>query len=902
MSTTGQPGRHEPLGPVTSIKVKLGLLVAASVLVAAVLATWGAGTVPAVLSIPVTVLLALGVTQLLAVGMTSPLRQMTEAARRMAAGDYAVRVQTGSSDEVGELARAFNTMAADLATVDRQRRELVATVSHELRTPLAALVAVLENLDDGVTDPDPQTVRVARAQAERLADLVEDLLDLSRLDAGVVALERAETPVGSLVESVVEEARSSPVTTARGVVVRTSVTPPTLTAYADRARLHQLLANLLDNAVRHSPPGGVVRVEAAPVGGGLRLEVSDEGPGIAPADRERVFERFGTLPDSAGGGTGLGLAIARWVVDLHGGRIAVVDPVPGETGARFRIDLPPSPSVTEPPVQDPVQQPVQRPVPQPVRYAVQHPGPPPVTNERTAPMDTTPSPTAPPPAPSPTAAPHPAGASLTDELFGSMWPERRMPGRPAVLLACGGIGLLAGASLPFAAVGLGAALVLVAAGVLVLRLSPHRDSPFTWASAVLCTGFAAVLVLRDALWLGTLGLLVAAVLVTASLTAGRSVLGMATGWLAWPLAGLRGLPWLGRTLRGFGGSPRAAAVARTTALSLLATVVFGLLFASGDAVVGRWVGAVVPDLGDSLALRLFVAVAVTGTVLAAAYLALNPPPVERPQVKRPVQHRFEWLAPVLLVDAVFLLFLAAQAAVFFGGDDYVQRTTGLTYAAYVHQGFAQLTLATALTLLVVSAAARKARLTTAADRWWLRGSLGLLALLTLVVVASALHRMDLYQDAYGFTRLRLLVDLFEGWLGLVVVAVLVAGIRLRGDWLPRAALLSGAVLLLGLAAVNPDAWIARHNVERFEATGKVDWVYLQNLSADAIPVLAALPPEQAACALGRKAGDGSGVGAGDGAGGWAAWNLARDRARDLLASTDLPDGAVCPTTPTPRAG
>ena len=183
----GQPSRSgpiEPLGRVTSIKVKLGLLVAASVLVASVLATLGAGAVPAALSIPVTVLLALGVTQLLAVGMTSPLRQMTEAARRMAAGDYDVRVDTSSTDEVGELARTFNRMAADLATVDRQRRDLVASVSHELRTPLTALVAVLENLDDRVTEPDPATIRVALDQAQRLSNLVSDLLDLSRVDAG----------------------------------------------------------------------------------------------------------------------------------------------------------------------------------------------------------------------------------------------------------------------------------------------------------------------------------------------------------------------------------------------------------------------------------------------------------------------------------------------------------------------------------------------------------------------------------------------------------------------------------------------------------------------------------------------------------------------------------------------
>ena len=131
----------QPLARITSLKVKLGLLVAVSVTVAALVASLGrAGGVPVWLSIPVTILLALAVTQLLAVGMTSPLRQMTAAAGRMATGDYAVRVTDTSSDEVGDLARAFNTMARDLSTVDRQRRELVANVSHELRTPLAGLV------------------------------------------------------------------------------------------------------------------------------------------------------------------------------------------------------------------------------------------------------------------------------------------------------------------------------------------------------------------------------------------------------------------------------------------------------------------------------------------------------------------------------------------------------------------------------------------------------------------------------------------------------------------------------------------------------------------------------------------------------------------------------------------
>ncbi|WP_183100745.1 histidine kinase dimerization/phospho-acceptor domain-containing protein, partial [Nocardioides pelophilus] len=172
------------LDPVRSVKVKLGLLVAASVVVAVAVATVGeAGGVPALLSIPVTIVLALAVTQLLAVGMTSPLREMTAAATRMASGDHGVRVSATSRDEVGQLAVAFNRMAEELATVDRQRRELVANVSHELRTPLTALNALLENLADGVADPDPATLRAALDQGERMAGLVGDLLDLSRVGA-----------------------------------------------------------------------------------------------------------------------------------------------------------------------------------------------------------------------------------------------------------------------------------------------------------------------------------------------------------------------------------------------------------------------------------------------------------------------------------------------------------------------------------------------------------------------------------------------------------------------------------------------------------------------------------------------------------------------------------------------
>jgi signal transduction histidine kinase len=844
----------EPLARVTSIKVKLGLLVVASVTVAlAVAALGGAGGVPMGLSIPVTILLALAVTQLLAVGMTSPLRQMTEAARRMAVGDYGVRVSETSNDEVGQLARAFNTMARDLATVDRQRRELVANVSHELRTPLTALCALLENLVDDVAPRDPDSLATALAQAERLAGLVEDLLDLARVDAGKAPLDPEPVPIAPLLAEAVAEAR----VLGRSVEYDVRVDPPDLVVMAGLARLRQLVANLLDNASRHSPAEGTVLVTATRAGERYRLEVSDGGPGVAAEDRERVFEPFGTLSaNEGGGGTGLGLAIARWVTELHGGSIRFVDPEPGNAGARIRVELPVQPSNRQAPDQEETMPTVpSTPTPEAARVAV------------------------------------PARPVL-DDVFGGFWPDRGVAARVPVLVGSVATGVLAGVILPFRDLGLATFLVLLAAGGVVLAASRHRRDPFTLTCAALCVVLAATTVLRDADWIVVLCLLAGAALCVCGVTRGRTLPGFVLAGVAWPLAGLRGMPWLGRTLAVLTGLGRGAALLRTLMWSLLGLVVFGALLVSADALLAEWADAVLPDLSlDTFVLRAFVAVAVGGAVLAAAYLALNPPRVDREAGGgRPVSHRFEWLAPVLVINAVFAAFLVAQATVVFGGHDYLRRTTGLTYAEYVHQGFGQLTVATALTLLVIWAAARKAPRDMPSDRAWLRASLGLLCLQTLVVVASALHRMHIYQEAYGFTQLRLLVDVFEGWLGLLIVAVLASGVALRAPWFPRFALLSGAVALLGLAAVNPDAWIAERNIDRYAETGRVDWAYLHGLSDDAVPAFAGLPDDLEHCALvGREAASDD----------WLEWNLGRARAAEALTGTDVASDDVeapCPAS------
>ena len=327
-----------PLDPLRSIKVKLGVVIVATIActVAALVVARDAG-LPLGVAVVLAAALGLAMVQLLARGMTSPLRDMAAAASAMARGDYDRRVQATSGDEVGELARAFNAMAADLADVERMRRDLVANVSHELRTPIGALQALLENLADGVSEPDPATLRTALAQTERLGRLVEQLLDLSRLESGGLALDPISFGVRELLEQATRECELGD----RPVRLKVCVQPGDLQATGDPERMHQVVANLLDNAVRHSPDDGRVWLSAHNGGGSVVLEVADEGPGIPEEEAQRVFERFyrsDAARSTRDGGTGLGLAIARWIVDAHGGSIRAEQRDP--QGCRMVLELP----------------------------------------------------------------------------------------------------------------------------------------------------------------------------------------------------------------------------------------------------------------------------------------------------------------------------------------------------------------------------------------------------------------------------------------------------------------------------------------------------------------------------------------------------------------------------------
>ncbi|APH02064.1 hypothetical protein ASJ30_11455 [Janibacter indicus] len=839
--------RSAPLLELTSIRTRLAVLVGVSVVVAAVVGTVGTDAgVPLWIGLPATIGLALVVTRWLATGMTTPLIQMTDAARRMAKGDYGARITTSSQDEVGELARAFASMAAELEQGEEHRRRLVATVAHELRTPLSAQQALLENLADGVTTPDETTLRAALAQSERLGCLVTDLLDLSRPDSRRIPLSPSRIRVGELLDDAIAEASLQ----GRDLTLVVDVEPSDLTITGDRDRLAQVTANLLDNAVRHSPSGGTVTLTARTTDDAWTLTVADEGPGLTPERAERLFHRFGPGGDE-GGGTGLGLAIAAWVASMHGGTIRALD---ADAGARLELHLPLTPPTS--------------PSPAPLTTTT--------TQEPTMTAESAPSLRG---SAANGLAPQGTGLSLS-----RWWPERVTQGQPWLLLAALAVGLLAAILLPGNAIGLGLLVVLTAGGAALWLASPRRAKPWSWVTAALALPLGLTTILRDDPVMSFFAVAVAGVLAAAACTDARTVTGMIASVIAWPLSALRGLPLLDRTIRVLARRGSAWSVLRSGVVSLALLLVFGGLLASADAVLGSWAAGLVPDISDMAIFRVFVLVFFAGVTLAGLYLAINPPTVDGAELSPRIPER-EWQVPLGVVIAIFVAFVVAQAAAVVGGHDYVMRTAGVTYAESARQGFGQLTLATALVLLLVAGVRALGRTSTERDRRVMRAMNAALCVLTLLVVASALRRMALYQEAYGYTTLRINGDLFEVWLGLVVLAVLVSLFTPTRRWLGRTVLVTAAALTIVGTVGNTSAWVADRNIERWQATGKIDTWYLSSLPADAVPTIesSALPAHIKQCALSMH----QVYGAGD-EDTLAGWNLARSRAEEIRQRYDDP--------------
>lgn len=418
---------------------------------------------------------------------------------------------------------------------------------------------------------------------------------------------------------------------------------------------------------------------------------------------------------------------------------------------------------------------------------------------------------------------------------------------------------------------------------LLVAFAAAGGSRPTFAGAFLATlafALCVVAALRDAQWVVLVSLAAAVVLASAAAAAGETWARVGAGSVAVALR-LADAPAEARSLElDTARARRLAPAARGAFVGVVVVVPFGILFWTADGAFAQLGSSLPHPSAGAVPGRLLAFVLVLALVVGLVLARRRPPVYEVAPPDGPVAFA-EWAIPLALLDVLFLAFVVVQVTVLFGGNERVLHTAGLTYAEYARQGFAQLLAAASLTLLVVAAATRYAGAGTRRDRFVLRALLGVLCLLTLVVLASALRRLGLYEDAYGFTRLRLAAHGLGLWLALVFVLLLAAGSTRHARWLPRTALVATGTSLLTFALANPDRMIAERNVARWEATGRIDVPYLRSLSADAAPALDRLPPGLRAGALarlGRRLAQHEP---------WSSANLSRARARKSLDTQRL---------------
>lgn len=256
--------------------------------------------------------------------ITAPIRDLARASARLTAGHYRERVPAAEADEIGALAASFNRLAATLDQTEEQRLRLIGDVAHELRTPLATIQGYMEGLLDGVVTPSPDLWAQLHGEAGRLRRLVDDLQELSRAEAGQIALRPAALDSRDLLERAA--ARMRPQFAAAGIALVVDPARAAPAVLADPDRAVQVLVNLLGNALRYTPPGGAVTLTATAQGPRVRFAVADSGIGIAAEHLPHLFERFYRVDRSrsrARGGSGIGLTIARALVEAQGGTIGV---------------------------------------------------------------------------------------------------------------------------------------------------------------------------------------------------------------------------------------------------------------------------------------------------------------------------------------------------------------------------------------------------------------------------------------------------------------------------------------------------------------------------------------------------------------------------------------------------
>jgi two-component system sensor histidine kinase BaeS len=268
-----------------------------------------------------------------------PLAQMTESTRKIAAGDYTVRVPAPSNDEFGKVAMAFNRMAENLQRIEQLRKTMVLDVAHELRTPLTNMRGYLEALRDGVLAPSKETFELLHEETLRLVKLVEDLLQLARADAARGTLRRRMIDLQRIASRVLDLFR--PTFTTKGIVVKAELSGAKAMAMVDPEKLAQVFRNLLQNAWQYTPPGGTVGISAERMPEGIKLVFANSGEGIAEEDLPFIFERFYRGEKSRSrelGGAGLGLTIVKELVEAHGGQVGA-ESTPSETKIWFTLPV-----------------------------------------------------------------------------------------------------------------------------------------------------------------------------------------------------------------------------------------------------------------------------------------------------------------------------------------------------------------------------------------------------------------------------------------------------------------------------------------------------------------------------------------------------------------------------------
>ncbi|MEW6285071.1 MAG: ATP-binding protein [Chloroflexota bacterium] len=271
--------------------------------------------------------------------ITRPIRELTRATHAISQGDLSQQVPVRTNDELGELARAFNKMSAELSRSVNARKQMTADIAHELRTPLSLILGHAEAVHDGVLPPTRENFEIIREEAARLEHLVEDLRTLSLADAGELSIlpqpiepDRLLREVTSLFQYQAQK---------KNISLQLDIAPHLPTLEVDPGRMTQVITNILDNALRHTPEGGRILLSAKPAGERVELAIQDSGPGLPKEEAERIFERFYRADASRRrdeGGSGLGLAIAKSIVQAHGGQIWA-ESEPGK-GLKIVISLP----------------------------------------------------------------------------------------------------------------------------------------------------------------------------------------------------------------------------------------------------------------------------------------------------------------------------------------------------------------------------------------------------------------------------------------------------------------------------------------------------------------------------------------------------------------------------------